>query len=325
MKRAIVLFVTSILILTFSQSAYCKNVDPKKQAIKLITAIQNDDFETVFGMSFRYVLDAKEIEAQTPAFLFQKKLREYYENSREEFYKNNSLAKYLPKNCNWKIIEVKKTKMHGADVYLVYVSVSYVDLASSPEIKLSSLPEIYSPLKEGVVELSFSSINGLFVIHRLISDANVLWSLPLRIYGAKYGYGISNKNPALAISFSIDGGNPKWAGGKTPYKYNVIINDTDIDSFVSKYSRYSHYIEDSPDVLKYSQKTFILVLDDQDSFRWPKGFASPVNIKIQVTDSSNPVKSDSCELKIEALAASEESVQDKAQGAVNKLKGIIGF
>lgn len=340
MKRAIVLFVASILILTFSQSAYSKDVDPKKQANKLITALQNDDFETVFKMNYEYVLAANVMKAENPDFLFKKKLSEFYDKSRKEFHEGSGLPRYFPPKCNWKVIEVQRKKLPVAyikgltDVYSVYVSVSYGDIASSPIQKVNSLPDLYSPIKNTVVELAFISGNGLFVGSTLITDATVSWSLPVRINDVKYEYGVNNVNPALIISFSVDGGNPQWVGGKTPYKYNVVINNMDLDSFISKYNGYSQSFEENN-----LQKTIILTLDNRDrsvpdlrsedeikaSFRWPKGFASPVNVKIQVTDSSNPVKTDSRELKVEALTASEDSVQDKAQGAVNKLKGIIGF
>lgn len=340
MKRAIVLFVVSILIFTFSQSAYSKDVDPKKQANKLITAVQNDDFQTVFNMFYEYVLAANVMKAENPDFLFKKKLSEFYEKSRKEFHEGSGLARYFPPKCNWNVIEIKRKKLPVAyikgltDVYSVYVSVSYGDIVSSPILKVNSLPDLYSPIKDTVVELAFISGNGLFVGSTFISDATVSWSLPVKINDVKYEYGIYNNNPALIISFSVDGGNPQWVGGKTPYKYNVVVNGTDLESFVSKYKGYSQVFEENN-----LQKTIILGLDNRDrsvpdlrsedeikaSFRWPRGFASPVNLKIQVTDSSNPVKSDSCELKVEALAASDGSVQDKAQGAVNKLKGIMGF
>lgn len=340
MKRVFVLFIASILILTFSQNAYSKDIDPKKQANKLITAVQNDDFQTVFNMFYDYVLAANVMKAENPDFLFKKKLSEFYEKSRKEFHEGSGLARYFPPKCNWNVIEIKRKKLPVAyikgltDVYIVYASVSYGDVASSPILKVNSLPDLYSPIKDTVVELAFISGNGLFVGSTLISDATVSWPLPVRINDAKYEYGVNNVNPALIISFSVNGGNPQWVGGKTPYKYNVVINNMDLDSFVSKYNGYSQALEENN-----LQKTIILTLDNRDrsvpdlrsedeikaSFRWPKGFVSPINVKIQVTDSSNPVKSDSCELKVEALAASEESVQEKAQGAVNKLKGIMGF
>lgn len=83
-KTVLVLTLSVFSILVLVSGAAGKDVDPKKQANKFISAVQKDDYETIFKMSYLNVVGVNVLKSETPAFLFQEKLNEYYESSRKE-------------------------------------------------------------------------------------------------------------------------------------------------------------------------------------------------------------------------------------------------
>ncbi len=348
-KTVLVLTLSVFSILVLIGGAVGKDVDPKKQVNKLITAIQNDDYETVFKMSFINVLMANKLKSETPDFMYQKKLNEYIEYSRKEFNENEKLSPYFPKDCVWKIIEVKKMKtvvpfVKGMiDAFHVYASITYKSMNTSPNYLISSSPDLFCPIKDAVIEFIILPNNGLYVGHNKMVEANVLWDMPIKISELKYEYGMNNNLPALLVNFSIDSGNPKWLNAKEPFKYTFFLNNEDIDHFLNKNPNYSKELQE----INRKNKVLSLMVTKSDvfqrhseGFEWPKNVSVPLNLKITITDSSSPSKVATSEIKIGPPPASEvpkeESPNEMRQEPANKpnkqrdksmdkLRNIIGF
>lgn len=233
-------------------------------------------------------------------------------NPAEKKYERENLAQYFPKDCSWKIIEVKKTKLRATfsrnpvDTFQVFTSISYPNIETSPSQQSSTtMQTYYTPIKETVIEFNFIANNGLYLGNSKITDANVLWDLPMKIKNLKYEYEDINSNLAFFhVSFSLDWGNPKWFSSKEPFSYTFSINNENLEQFVNRYPNYSiKYLKKN----NYQKITLTLDMNNSLIFEWPKDVAQPINLKVIAKDGCSPAKVATGEIKVGPPPASEES------------------
>lgn len=138
-----------------------EKINYKKSALKLIKAIQENDFRTLFYMDYWYQNDVASMIKSTPKYRLKEDLTKYF-NEKKQTYDNKeyefgshencltSLIKLFPRSCNWKIIEV------DPESAVIYVSIMY----NSPEEAFEE--KGFGIIKKTVAKIYLDKKSGYF-------------------------------------------------------------------------------------------------------------------------------------------------------------------
>lgn len=210
-----------------NDKVYAASFNPEKQTEKFLTAVQKNDFKTIFEMTYYYQTELAQIRSNNPKALWQKLTAEYYEFKKNAFLgkKEESLTdawirfggelfgtptdpvenvrtlmNLLTLSSKWKVIESKKEKHYDQwsgrqfDIFVVYVSLGYKIIEESPLIGSKVL-------KEAILSFVLDATAGLYMRSSRVGKGDVYWggdpSIDMRVARHLATHGLVNDSISI--------------------------------------------------------------------------------------------------------------------------------